>query len=296
MSLICFVILNYNGFEETIKLVHHIVSWDPGKLDYSVVVVDNSSTDDSFRRMQMEFVGLQRVTVIQSERNGGYSYGNNFGVEYAMNCYHPVFIAIANPDVDLEQDTVIHALETFQVDEKIAMCAPVMKSLAGSFQIHAQRLPTYRDDLAACWINYKPHSLIVDYETLNNNSNFVLTEMLSGSFFVIRADRFTEIGMFDENVFLYCEERILGRRLKDSGYIAVLRADLFYTHAHATSTSKAFSEIKRWRILLKSRFYYQKKYGKINLLSQLILKIAMKLFLVQLRLVLLLREIIKRVG
>lgn len=37
-------------------------------------------------------------------------------------------------------------------------------------------------------------------------------EKLDGSFFAFRLKNFLEVGGFDENIFLYCEERILGKR------------------------------------------------------------------------------------
>lgn len=282
MSEISFIILNYNGFAETAKLVQSMMTWDTSKLDFHIVIVDNCSSDDSFERLKNSFNQIEYIDVIQSERNGGYSYGNNYGAKYAIKNYNCRYIAISNPDVEIEQDMVIKLIETFQVDDRIAMCAPIMKALDGSYNIYSQDLPTYEDDLHACSLKNKPKTVKNEYDTLNNE-NYIITEMIPGSFFVIRADCFSQIGMFDENVFLYCEERILGKRLKTAGYLCTKRADLFYVHAHAVTTSRAISEIKRWKILLNSRLYYQKTYEHVKGGRLILLKAAMEFFLIELR-------------
>ena len=282
MSEISFIVLNYNGFAETSKLVQLMTTWDQSKLDFHIVIVDNCSSDDSFERLKSAFHQIEYIDVIQSERNGGYSYGNNYGSKYAIEKYNSEYIAISNPDVEIEQDMIIKLLETFRENDRIAMCAPVMKNVDGSFCVCAYSIPRYEDDLRACSLRNKSRVIHKDYQTLKENTQAIITEMVPGSFFVVRADIFSEVGLFDENIFLYCEERILGKKLKNKDYISVIRSDLFYVHAHAVTTSRAISEIKRWKILLNSRLYYQQTYERVKGGRLLLLKLAMKLYLAQL--------------
>lgn len=295
IETVCFIILNYNGFGETKQLVDSIRVWNRELLDFHVIVVDNCSPDGSYEKLRTEFAHSDVVDVICSEKNGGYSYGNNFGARYAMEKYNPQYIAISNPDVEIGQDTVIKLLDTFSIDTRIAMCAPVMKSVDGSFSIHAIKLPTYSDDLRACVLNRSAKNLIKEkYQTLESDRTMIVTEMLPGSFFVIRSDCFEQVGMFDEEVFLYCEERILGKRIKDAGFLAVTRADLFFIHAHAVTIRRNTSIVKSWKILLKSRYYYEKCYQKCNIFQLAVLKIAMNAFLWQIWAVLMIERLKKK--
>ncbi len=283
MSKVSIIILNYNGFEESNKLMSEFMRWDPSQLDYNIVLVDNFSKDDSYFRLQEEFGMCERVDVIRSEKNGGYSYGNNYGVRFAISHYHPEYIAIANPDVMIDQKTMCSLLETFDEDEKIGMCAPVMTSIDGSYQICALKLPEYRDDLIGCRINSKPlNRVVADYKTLGSNDNFIISEMLPGSFFLIRTDVFVKVGMFDESVFLFCEERILGKKLKDAGFFGIIRSDLFFVHAHSTSIKKAMSMVQTWKLILSSRLYYEQNYLNTDTGRLLYLSFRMKLFLCEL--------------
>ena len=88
------VILNYKDFHTVIKLINLIKNYNA--LD-KIVVVDNLSPDDSFDKLKS--LKSDKVDVIQSKRNGGYSYGNNFGAFYLIEQYRIDILFIANPDV-----------------------------------------------------------------------------------------------------------------------------------------------------------------------------------------------------
>ena len=289
---ICFVILNYNCAEETQHLVDTLNRWDGTALDYRIVVVDNCSTDNSFKVLSSLYRTNQFVDVIQSEKNGGYSYGNNYGSRYAKERYNPNYIAIANPDVQIEENTVAELLKTFHTDDSIAMVAPVMKSINGDYAIASQSLPKYYDDFRACWTEKNPPSVNKDsFQTLPNHQYMILIEMLPGSFFVVRTDYFFRAGLFDENVFLFCEERIIGARMKELGYKLILRIDLFFVHAHSVSIKKAMDTVKTWKILWRSRIYYQIRYNKISKTETALLKMCSWLFIRRLAILLYLHEL-----
>lgn len=280
MPEISFIILNYNGFDETSKLVQSMLKWDISKLDFNIVVVDNCSSDDSFERLKNAFNQIEYIDVIQSEHNGGYSYGNNFGAKFAIEKYNPCYLAIANPDIQIDQDAVIALLTGFGVNDKIAMTAPVMQNTEGGYKVCSQKLPTFYDDFRMCWTEKNPPSVMTDrFETIPGHENMILSEMLPGSFFVVKTKCFQEAGMFDDGVFLFCEERIIGKRLKDLGYKLILRSDLFFIHAHSVTIKKAMDSIKTWKIIWKSRIYYQKKYNKVNQLKLVLLRLGAWYFL-----------------
>lgn len=280
MKDISFIILNYNDAATTVKLVDSLLLWrkDGNRLHY--IIVDNCSKDDSFTRLYTQYKQTSGVDVIESEKNGGYSYGNNYGAKYAIEKYHSDYIAIANPDIEIEEDVFSKLVESFEYDEKLAACSPIMKNISGSFSVYSQKLPTYWDDLKACFHSTTSKTILRDgFKYLDQDQNMILTEMLPGCFFVIRADVFLEIGMLDENVFLFCEERILGRKVKNLGWRMIFRSDLFFIHAHSVSIKKAYSTLKTWKILLQSHYYYEKKYNSCNIFQLILLKMCMKSFL-----------------
>ncbi len=70
------VILNYNDFTMTQSLVDSIRDFP--EINH-VVIVDNNSPNESYEVLKKCEGG--KITVIQSGRNGGYSFGNNVGIK-----------------------------------------------------------------------------------------------------------------------------------------------------------------------------------------------------------------------
>ena len=92
------VILNYNDSETSIKLISSLEKYD---IVNRIVIVDNCSTDDSFTILSQNT--SSKVEVVKSARNGGYGYGNNYGIRYLNETVHPSHILIANPDVEIAE-------------------------------------------------------------------------------------------------------------------------------------------------------------------------------------------------
>lgn len=219
--------------------------------------------------------GKINIDLLKTDRNGGYSYGNNYGADYALRKYDSQYIAIANPDIQIDEDTFIRLLDTFDHDTSVGMCSPVMRDIHGAYCVYSQRLPQWKDDLGLCFHTNKVRTIITEnYPLLKDNPNYVLTEMLPGSFFVAKSACYRKAGMLDEGVFLFCEERILGYRMKAAGYKLVLRADLFFTHIHSTSIGKAYKTINTQKLIFQSRRYYNRQYNKAGRMKLALLYIA----------------------
>ena len=73
------VVLNYNDYKTTIKLIKMIKDYKSIDL---IVIVDNCSTDKSYKKIN-EYTN-NKVKLIKSDKNGGYAYGNNFGIHYLI--------------------------------------------------------------------------------------------------------------------------------------------------------------------------------------------------------------------
>ena len=114
------IIVNYNDVEQTIKYVNSIRNME--MID-RILVVDNKSTDEKAYEI-LSRIESSKTMVIQSERNGGYNYGNNFGIKYlnANNEYYDYYI-ISNPDVSIEEEALKHCLSIIDSDENTAIIA-----------------------------------------------------------------------------------------------------------------------------------------------------------------------------
>ena len=98
-------------------------------------------------------------------------------------------------------------------------------------------------------------------------------DCIAGSFFIIKSKVLKEIDYFDENVFLFYEEDIIGKKLKEKGYEIYSLNDIHFMHYESQTIGKVFSYGKKISMLNKSKMYFQTKYNKINILQKLLLYI-----------------------
>ncbi len=104
-TLIGIVILNWNGWRDTIEAV--LSARALTYLNRRIYVVDNASADGSEARLRAWDPGL---TVIQSGANLGWSGGNNMGVKAALedDCGH---VLLLNNDAVLRPDSLTALVE-----------------------------------------------------------------------------------------------------------------------------------------------------------------------------------------
>lgn len=266
------VILNYNDAVSSMVLADSI-------LDYSsiehIVIVDNCSTDASFDILEQHYENSGKVSVISSGRNGGYSYGNNYGARYLIEHFNTEIIIISNPDVQFEEELVISISDTFAEHPEYGVLTGVMMRPDGKVDAAPYRqLFSYAHDLGDCFLTvrrlvYEKRRYEVDYSVPVQE-----VEVIQGSLFAITAEVFEEIGGLDENIFLYYEELILAKRLQRCGYRTGLITDRTYLHNHSVSIRKSMKNVRIWRAVLKSKYYYQKNYNNANIFQMALLHVC----------------------
>lgn len=274
------VVLNYNDSQQTIRYLRNISSY---KNIGHIAVVDNNSTDKSFEELKK--YENAKIHVIQSGRNGGYGYGNNYGVKYLCSKHSSRYIAITNPDVEYSQEC-LNACEQFlekHKNEKYAIVAPKMKNILGEVvTTSAWMIPTWKEytffPLGVLGKRYK-----LKYANLQNeNDGYIDCDCVAGSMLVVDAKAFKEMGMYDEDIFLYCEETVLGIRAKSVGYKTAILTNYSFVHAHSVSINKAIkSKLKQLDLMWQSRMFTLEKYYHIGRMKKWIVKISWRLSLLE---------------
>ena len=273
----CLIILNYNDAQSCLNLVNKIEQYK--NID-KIILVDNLSTDDSYSHL----LKLQnsKIDVIQTNHNGGYSYGNNYGCFWAINKYSPDYLTICNPDIYFEED-VLEELISIMNREKEKFVSAIscqMNCESAPNLLSTWKLPKYSD----CILNNLTilRKIIGDRTIYRKNelnqTTPVKVDVLAGSFFIIRSKAFTSVNGFDDSVFLYNEENILSKKLKEKGWSNLYLNYLSYDHYHSISINKSFSsEAKKLDLAYKSRLIYCEKYLKINKIKKIFFVITYKI-------------------
>ncbi|MBQ8891814.1 MAG: glycosyltransferase family 2 protein [Bacilli bacterium] len=260
------IILNYNDYNTTFEMLNRIKDY---KVLDMILVVDNHSSDDSFNKLKK--LETDKIKVIETNENKGYAYGNNYGLKY-LEAKDINNVIISNPDVMVDEDTIIKLKEDLESPD-VTLVAPIIDE--HGVLSRGWKLPRFREDFLSN-INYfhKYASKLLSYKDEYYNKELVQVEAVHGCFFMIKLDKFKEIGYFDDATFLYYEENILGSKLKKHSYKSYIDTSVLVKHNLSVSVNKSFNSLKKYKILKTSQRYYEKEYNKLNLFGLLLLKIS----------------------
>ena len=251
------VILNYNDADTTISLVKKIEDY---KNIEHIVVVDNCSADHSLEKL--EKISNEKVVVCQSPRNGGYGFGNNIGVQYAKEHYGAKYVLIANPDVEFEESLVSVLQNKMQQDRSIAVVSANQRGVDGQLKKSGWFLPGKAETIL--------HGEVLCAILLDKiggrklgatpQSGWKFVDCVAGSLLMVDADVFLSVGGYDPEMFLYCEESTLGRKMMTLEKKTALYVSESYLHNHSVTISKSYNVKGQREQLLKSTLTYLKKY------------------------------------
>lgn len=262
------IILNYNDFNTTKDMINQIKDYK--ELDV-IIIVDNMSSDNSYKKLKK--YENDKIKVISSKENKGYASGNNVGIKYLTENYDVDNIIISNPDIFVK-DEDIKKLKKDLIDNKdIDLISPYINERG--IISRGWKLPKYFDELLSnINIVHKLAKKRMNYDESYYKDRLTKVEVVSGCFFMIRKNSFEKIGYFDENTFLYYEENIIGKKLKDNNMNTYVDKDVKITHNLSVSVDKNINSIKKYKTLKQSQKYYQKEYNKLNIFGMILLRVT----------------------
>lgn len=257
------LVLNYNDAQTTTYFVKSIEAYECIR---KILIVDNHSSDDSLKKLRV--LQNKKILVVDSGRNGGYGAGNNFGVRYLVEKYNSEHILVCNPDVEVEEKTIRELSLFLKKNSEYAVVAPLMKILKKGNQYSVlKKSNTFFFVMSVEMFFSKIFSpLYLDVSSLKQNT-YIDVFSVGGSLFMIDSAKVADFELYDENIFLYFEELVLGLRCEEKKYKVALLPNISFIHKHSVSISKTYSNVvKRHMVYLRSYRYVVKHYFNSNLL------------------------------
>lgn len=270
----CVLVLNYNSYKETKLFVEKIEQYNC--IDF-IVVVDNNSSDNSFKNLKK--CESEKIHVINSGKNGGYSYGNNYGFNYLKELLNFDFnLVVSNPDVEIEEEALKKLFNCIN-NSNVGIVGPVI--VEGDRLNRGWKVPKIYQDilLNIPFVNKLFFKNILSYSNYKYQGNLTKVESVSGSIFGMRAEVLSQVGMFDEHVFLYYEENILAKKLEEINKDVCVLNDVRAIHHHSVTIDKNYSSYKKLKVLKESQLYFHQNYSKTNRVALRILKCSTILLL-----------------
>lgn len=287
------VVLNYNDSKTTGKLVSLFEKY---QIIEKIVIVDNCSSDNSYQILT-QYNG-PKTDVIRSDRNGGYGYGNNYGIKYLNNSFHPTHILISNPDIEVEEHVLLKMLDVFSKDEQIAVVAPFMLNRDGKREPGtAWKIPSKYEYILSAGLLCGHFFRLSQYRGIDkiNDKDNLRVDCVAGSLLMVDNCLMTKYGMYDENIFLFGEETTLGCKFKRAGLKTILLLQDCFLHLHGVSINKSIgSEIRKRKLILSSREYILKNYLGANSTDLIFAKLIYTISMLEFRILLALKSVSQR--
>jgi N-acetylglucosaminyl-diphospho-decaprenol L-rhamnosyltransferase len=239
-----------------------------------MIVIDNVSGDGSVEIIAdaIEENGWQQwASVISSERNGGYSYGNNFAIRQALaSSSPPEYIHLLNPDTEVRKNSLSTLKHFMDTHPKAGIAGSRFENPDGSEWNIAFRFPSILSEFEK-GVCLGPVSKLLRKYVVAMNMGYETSRVdwLPGASMVIRRAVFQEAGLFDENYFLYCEETDFCLNAARCGWPAYHVPESLVMHIAGDSTGVSShniaNEVKPLPnyIFESRRYYFRKNYGVI---------------------------------
>jgi GT2 family glycosyltransferase len=193
-------------------------SFDAGREDVEVILVDNASTDDSVERARARYPSIR---VVRNETNRGYAAACNIGVRHAT----APFVLFLNNDATITPNDLDGLLAAARRDTGTAVWQPVTDGTDG-------RLESTGD--AFTWWGVFRHLDVVPQAPSAEVFSTVGAAMLA------RRTSFEALGGFEDSYFAYNEETDLCWRARLAGHDVRVVRDAHVVHIGSETTGHLF--------------------------------------------------------
>lgn len=268
---VAIVVLNFNGLKDTLDCLDSLRRIEKDKNSVEIIVVDNASADGS----QESLANLKDIDLVISEKNLGYSGGNNLGIKRALG-RQADWILVINNDTIVGPGLVANLLK----DANRADIISPKIYFAPGFEFHKSRYK--KSDLGKViwyaggqidWQNIIGSHIGVDQVDTGQFKKRREIDLATGACMFISRKVFEKIGLFDEKYFLYLEDMDFCVRAKKAHFKIIFEPQAILWHRNASSSGGSGSSLQEYYITrnrLLFAFKYAKMRTKIAVLRQIV--------------------------
>ncbi len=197
MKRVCVIVLNWNGWRDTLACIASLQQLDYS--DVTILVVDNGSTDGSVVHIREAFPSVE---ILETGANLGFGGGCNRGIRLALS-RGAEYIWLINGDATVDRGALT-------VLVRVADKNPALGGV-GSVAYEADdktRVQFWGGGRVNLWLGRSLHC-----------ASPGKIDFVSGASLLLRRAALEDVGLFDEErFFMYWEDTDLGFRLRKAGW------------------------------------------------------------------------------
>ena len=198
-SRVYIITVNWNGWRDTLECLASLERLDYP--NYEIVVIDNGSTNESESRIRRAYPS---TTLLQTGENLGFAGGNNVGIKYALE-QGAEYVWLLNNDTVVDPGALTAMVNVLQDDMSIGVVGSML------FAMHEpDRLQVY----GGGWVSmYTGLSRPFIAPTPANKLQYIV-----GASLLVRREVLENVGLLDDNYFMYWEDADYGFRVRKAGW------------------------------------------------------------------------------
>jgi hypothetical protein len=234
------VVVNWNGRDDLETCLGSLLRQH---VAMEIILVDNASTDDSLELVRERFG--ERVTIVALEENTGYGGGLNAGIRASSGR----FVFALNADTEVAPACLATLVDSADRFPNFGSFAPKILSFQNPEIIDNVGHLLYPDGLSR-----GRGRLERDQGQYDREEEILIA---SGCAMLMRRSMLADVGLFDPDLFAYCEDTDLGLRAQLKGWHCrfVPAAVVYHKYSAATapySPEKAFL-VERNRVWVSAK-------------------------------------------
>ncbi len=257
--LVYIIILNYNGAGLTLECVESFKRIN--YKNYKIVVIDNNSSDDSYKILLEKLNNYENCVFIKLEDNLGYAGGNNIGIDMAIKA-KAEYILIANNDIIVAENFLNLLVNSLNEEKNLAAVTPKVfyynTNIINSFGSYKNAFGKIKNIGIG----------MLDSERFESD---LYVKFLMGCCILFRANILSEIGGFDERYFMYLEESDLFERINKEYKLKVISKSKVWHKEFGSSKSSngKINYFSTYYLRRNSLLYIDKHYGIKGIISKI---------------------------
>jgi GT2 family glycosyltransferase len=256
--ILSIIIVNYNTKDLLKNTVNSVLEGKKG-IHIEIIVVDNNSSDDSVLMIEQEY---PMVKVIQNDKNLGFPKANNIGIKQSTGRY----VLLLNSDTEVIGDCLEKCINYLDNHMDVGVLGPKLLLANGELDHACKRgFPTPE---ASFWYILKMYKLFpgnkhfgrynmsyLPYDEINE------VDSLTGAFMMLKREVIEQVGLLDEQFFMYGEDLDWCLRIKEAGWRVIYYPETATIHYKGGSSRK-----KRYKTIYEFHramyLFYNKHYIK----------------------------------
>lgn len=190
------ILLNYNNWQDTIECVLSLINSGTGSSN--IIIIENCSTDNSREKLSEK---MPAVKVIQSDKNLGFTGGNNVGIKYALENNYDYAIVLNNDTIVESKVSIKNLID--EMDQN-----PDATLGTGRIFYYPEKDKVWYDGgkvikwrAAEKHFNFRKNINEIKLHNELRNIDFI-----SGCYMCIRLRDLPKLGYMDEKFFIYLDD------------------------------------------------------------------------------------------